>query len=206
MKKITLRRPLIFLQIFANIWDIPKDQRNNNKVKDIRTLPRGIVSETGYFDEGILFLSDSLREQKEKIISSGFVVITDHLRSRFVGMTDFSLFTNVKHPCQVSIFTVQMNEEKLSLSLNYSDNRSVIGDPARDDFRFGEVKRGESLRFTLNSKNDSHDQRKYFWFDYLFMGYENVNEIVFDSASNLRISKQIPQAADKEVSLLKDIY
>lgn len=206
MKKLSLKHPVLFLQVFANLRDIPKDQRGNYKVKEILTMPESIISETGYFSEGVLFLQDDLRRSEEKLLSSGFVVLTDYLQTRFAGMEDILLFHDAKHPRNAGIFKMQMNGDNLSLSLNYSDNRYTIGDPARDDFRFGELHQGDSLRFTLNSKNDSHDQRKYCWFDYLFCGYEYVNEIVFDSKSKIRIPKRIPAKPNKKVELLKDIY
>lgn len=206
MKKITLIRPLLFLQIYANIWNIPKDKRNDVSVKEILTLPDRYISEAGYYGDGVLYLNDSLREQEEKIINSGFIVMVDFLKHRFAGMDELLWFSDAKHPRDAGIFTLQMKEEKLNLSLDYSGNKYIIGDPARADLRFGELGKSSSLRFTLNSKNDSHDQRKYLWFDYLFSGYEYVSDIVFDSANRLVAAKVIPHSVAKEVSMLKDIY
>lgn len=194
------------MQIFANVWDIPKHTRNDHKVKDILRLPESIISDTGYHSGGTLYLNDTLRGLESRISSSGFIILTDYLREKFAGMEDFELFHDANHPRRSGIFILRMKNEKLTLSLNYSENKYTIGDPERADFTFGEISEADTLRFTLNSKNDSHDQRKYCWFDYLFCGYHLVHEVVFDSPSNIRISKSIPREAAREVTLLKDIY
>lgn len=205
MKELLLPRPVLFLQVFANIWIIPKEKRNNHSAKEILTLPQHCISETGYHKDGVLFLSDTLRVQEEKILKSGFIILTDYLKDKYAGVDELKLYADAKYPRAADIISVQFENEKLALSLNYSDNRYTIGDPARDDFRFGELNQGDSLRFTLNSKNDSHDQRKYCWFDYIFSGFDFVTKIVFESENKMRIKKKIPLPA-KEVSLLKKIY
>lgn len=205
-KTISFTKPVFLLRCISNFRQIPKQDRALHPVKDILTLPQSVLSNSGYIEKEILYLNEKFSGSQKDFQNAGMIILTEFLKDKSIHMNHIDILSDMTFPRKFSLYKLQIVENQLEISLNYSENKALIGQPRRADFKLAELNQGEAVRITFNSKNDLYRQRHFLYFDDLFMDFLPVHGIEFLPPSKIKRDMPLPITFSNHVKLLKTLY
>lgn len=206
IKTISFSRPVYTLRCISNFHQIPKQERGKYPVKDILTLPESMTTNSGYIFGETLFLNEKFLTENNAFENAGFIIFTEFLKDKSIYMNHIDILGDTAFPRKFSLYKLQMVEDILNINLNYSENKSLIGQPRRADFKLAELKQGGAVRITFNSKNDLYRQRHFLYFDDLFMDFSPVQRLEFLPAASINRDFLLPLHSLHHTKLLKTLY
>jgi hypothetical protein len=165
LRELVFRHPVRVVQVFRNIIFYGKDQKEFDERAGLMTW-HPMHSKSGFIEDGILFLPDSISSLPDLPICDVITIEDDNPLPHPLAPWDkrkrvshqlpegeTNRCFNLQHPRRLDIFELKKEDRQLELHLRYG--YFDIGIPERDNFKVCTLEEGVAVEIMINGKIDS---------------------------------------------------
>jgi hypothetical protein len=212
------------LRILKKSGRFPKDVYSPRVRKAFSRRPEKVLSTVGKWDNGHLYISDRHGEELNPARLKA-IILTDELtdwetralredaapEQTAVCRSEIKGLNKETGAWQAEFFTFSLNEsEGFDISLNYSEYALYIGEPERENYPIGILKKGQPLEILIKGKSDfslsGRRQRTYAEFAFLmeYLGMADASGITHATLPQTAVD--LPPKPRKKIDLRKRFY
>ena len=207
------------LQIFKTAIQIEKPDYNTKTRQAIGNWD-SVSSKTGYLSDTTLFLPTDCK-QNPAVKNADLLIIQDiygfdpftvdksldssdwftkSTKERLLADNlQLKAFTILSKPWTFELFEFKrLDNDNVEIWFNYADS---IGIPKRQNHKIAELKKGQSIRYKVNGKDDftmtGRKQRTFSEYDFVFHFIGTANKIEFKNLNKIVTTKTIPKQDSK---------